>query len=118
MRSPCAASSALQMRGKGGKEGVADGRHNHTNQVRAVLVQVASQLVGHVVELLHGGVDPLTHVVGHVSGLVDHQRNRAQRNPGLFRHVTHADHCPTPLPRIVGMFPYKSRYYVLFYMHL
>lgn len=38
----------------------------------------------------------IAHVIGHAPGTIHHQRHRTQRHPGLFGHITHPDHAPTP----------------------
>ena len=87
---------SLQTGRQRGEERMADGRHDDADGVGAVMIQVAGELVRHIIERTHGFGDALAHVIGHAPGTIHHQRHRTQRHPGLFGHITHPDHAPTP----------------------
>ncbi len=95
----------LQLRGKGGEERMPDGRHDHADKIRAIVVQVARQFVRYVVQRPHGLGHAGTHVVGHITRVVDHQRHRAQRHSGLLRHIAHAHHIRAPFARLLSHSP-------------
>lgn len=80
------------MRSERGEERVGDSRHNHTDGVGAIAVQIAGQLVGNIVELAHRGLDFGAHIVRDIAGVIDHQRNGAERHSCRFGYVAHTDH--------------------------
>jgi outer membrane lipoprotein SlyB len=55
------------------KKGWLMGRHDNADHIGAVAIEVAGEFVGNVIELLHGNGHALTHVVGHIAGVVHDQ---------------------------------------------
>ena len=95
----------LQMCGKRCKERVADGGHDDTDQIRTIMIQIAGKLVRHIIEQLHGFAHTFAHVIRHVPVAVHHQRDGAQRHPGLLRHIAHADHDRTfPVITVLSLY--------------
>lgn len=52
----------LQVRGERGEERVLDGGHDDADDAGFAVVEIACELVGHIVELAHGLLDLLAHV--------------------------------------------------------
>lgn len=52
----------LQVRGERGEERVLDGGHDDADDVSLAVVEIARELVGHIVELAHGLLDLLAHI--------------------------------------------------------
>lgn len=77
------------MCGKRRKERMTNGRHDDADQIRAIMIQIAGKLVRHIIEGLHGFAR--SRMSSDVPVAV-HQRDGAQRHPGLLRHIAHADH--------------------------
>ena len=107
----------LQMCGKRCKERVADGGHDDTDQIRTIMIQIAGKLVRHIIEGLHGFAHTFAHVIRHVPVAVHHQRDGAQRHPGLLRHIAHADH-DRIFPVITVLSLYVHVLTTKYYIHL
>ena len=80
------------------------------------MIQIAGKLVRHIIEGLHGFAHTFAHVIRHVPVAVHHQRDGAQRHPGLLRHIAHADHDRTfPVITVLSLYAHvlTTKYYIL-----
>ena len=69
------------------------------------MIQIAGKLVRHIIEGLHGFAHTFAHVIRHVPVAVHHQRDGAQRHPGLLRHIAHTDHDRTfPVITVLSLY--------------
>ena len=78
------------------EEGVTDRGHDDPDDVSPVAVEIPGQLVGYVVKVLHGRMDPGLHLVRDVAGTVDHQGDCADRNPRGPGDIAHTNHSGLP----------------------
>ncbi len=103
------------MCGKRRKERMTNGRHDDADQIRTIMIQIAGKLVRHIIEGLHGFAHTFAHVIRHVPVAVHHQRDGAQRHPGLLRHIAHTDHDRTfPVITVLSLYAHvlTTKYYI------
>ncbi len=78
-----------------GEEGVAGGGDQHADTVGLLHLETAGHQAWGIVELAHGGEDPLAGLLGDEAGLVDDVGDGGGRHPRQRRHLLDIGHqCP------------------------
>ena len=80
------------MRGERREERMLDGGHDDADDAGLAVIEVAGELIGHIVEFAHRLLDLVAHVLRHIAGAVDDERDAAQRDSRFLCDIAHADH--------------------------